>query len=87
MNVFGGFENSRSAFLGLKRRRDCARVSYGAIFGEVFALFGAFFAKTERFWAVFEDFEKGRVVIALSGWGGRFRAVFGHRDHREHRDS
>ena len=69
---FGGFENSRSPVLGLKRRRNCEGAPNGGFFGEVFELFGAFFAKSglffakiERNGAVLEDFEKGGVVIAL----------------------
>ena len=72
MNDFGGFENSRSAFLSLERRRDCEGAPYGAIFGEVFEYFGPFFAKSgsffakmERNGAVLETFEKRGVVIAL----------------------
>jgi len=74
MNDFGGFENSRSAFLGLERRRNSEGAPYEAFFGEVFAIFGAvfaksgsFFAKIERNRAVFGHFEKERVVIALLG--------------------
>jgi len=59
--------------LGLERRRDCGHVPKWGVFGEVFAIFGAFFsksvsffAKIERNLAVFGDFEKGWVVIALS---------------------
>ena len=72
MSVFGVWGNSRSAFLGLERRRDCARVSNKGFFGDVFADFGTFFVKKvsvfaiiERNGAVFEDFEKEGVVIAL----------------------
>ena len=53
------------------------------IFGEVFANFGPFFAKsgpffakTERNCVVFDNFEKGRVVFALSRRGGHIRADF-----------
>ena len=72
MNDFGGIENSRSAFLGSERQRESEGAPYGGFFGEVFEVFGAFFAKSSLFFAkierngeVFEDFEKGGVVIAL----------------------
>ncbi|MCH9021471.1 MAG: hypothetical protein IID32_01750 [Planctomycetes bacterium] len=59
--------------MGSERRRNSESVPKWGFFGEVFAFFGAFFAKSESFfakigrkWAVFEDFEKGWVVIALS---------------------
>ena len=72
MCVFGGLENSQSAFLGLKRRRDCTGVSYKAFFGAFFSFFGVFFAKSdllfakiERNGAVFGTFEKDTRVFAL----------------------
>jgi len=47
-------------------------VPYGAFFGEVFAIFGEFFAKSAPFSAkivrngeVFDHFEKGAGVFAL----------------------
>ena len=74
MNDFGVSENARSPFLGLERRRDCEGVPKWSLFGEGFAIFGTFFAKSvsffakmERNGAVFEDFEKGGVVMALAG--------------------
>ena len=64
----------KSAFLGLERRRDCGVVPYGGLFGEFFTIFGGFFAKSglefskiEENGAGFHVFEKGAVVIALSG--------------------
>ena len=73
MCVLADNENFQSAFLGLKRRRDCGRVPYGALFGAVFAFFGTFFTKsdlfftkTERNRAVFTDFEKSAAEIALN---------------------
>ena len=72
MAVFGDKENSRSAFLGLERRRDCEGVPFGGFFGAFFAIFGPFFAKSglfftkiERKGEVFEVFEIGTRVIAL----------------------
>ena len=66
-------EKSESAFLGLERRRDCEGMLYGAFFGEVFAIFGVFFAKSGSFYSTiegnggfFDTFEKGAVVFALS---------------------
>ena len=82
MFVFVVLGNSQSAFLGLERRRDCARRPNRAFFGEVFAIFGPFFAKSGSFFAkmeskrgVFEDFEKGGGVFALSGRIGPSRWV------------
>ena len=66
MNVLGAGGNLRSAFLGLERWRKSEGVPKWSVFGTFFAIFGEFFAKIERNRAVFEDFEKERVVIALS---------------------
>ncbi|MCH9022182.1 MAG: hypothetical protein IID32_05415 [Planctomycetes bacterium] len=59
--------------MGLKQRRKSAGMPKWTIFGEVFALFGAFFtksgsffAKIERNGAVFASFEKGMLVFALN---------------------
>ena len=54
MNVFTVFGKLRSAFLGLERRRDCAGVPYGGLFGEVFEYFEPLFAKSGSFFAKVE---------------------------------
>ena len=71
MNDFGVFGNSRSAFLGLERRRKSEGAPKWRVFGEVFEYFGAFFAKSgmlfakiERNQAVFDSFGKDPLVFA-----------------------
>ena len=73
MNGFAVYEIIEPPFLAQKQRRDCGVVPYEAVFGEVFAIFGTFFAKNglefskiDRNRTVFVNFEKHRVVIALS---------------------
>ena len=73
MCVFGIFKNGQSAFLGLKQRRNCEPVPKWSVFGAHFEYFEPLFSKNDLFfakivwnYALFDNFEKERVVFALS---------------------
>jgi len=72
MFVFVVRLNRRCLFLGFERRRNYEEAPKWGVFGGVFPISGGFFAKSgsffakiERNGAVFANFEKGWVVIAL----------------------
>ena len=86
MCVFGGFENWESPVLGLERRRESEGVPKWSVFGAFFAIFGRFFSKSASFFAkmgreltIFENFEKGTVVIALN-------LKINHEGHEDHEE-
>ena len=71
MNDFGSNGKLRSAFLGLKRRRESEQAPKWSVFGAVFTSFGtvftksdSFFAKIGYFFAIFGDFGKEGCEIA-----------------------